>query len=336
MLLSCKLSHLAIQFLERAGAGTETAFDAYGGPIEFLRDPTSWLESDQMERFLGATEAVVLDHWRTIDRPQSEPPLTAMGHLIHELRAWGVLDSVLRMVQTPRDLFSQPERLLSYFISPAPPIGNVRRGDSEVRFVLPVAPAQIPRTAALLKAALEALPGYINHPHAKVDWTESELTISWSEPQSSLLAAEDERTRSFDPELVRTILNNLESSQRQIEEMKRELHERDEELRSLRSQIAQENQRAAARSNPAEARNRVASELSRHALRDSLDRLYRLNDYWGRSQQLITLLVGQGRASPQVQEAMRRVDWTRISQEAPETVKQAISSLQTMEGEYRS
>lgn len=40
-----------------------------------------------------------------------------VGHECHELRAWGVLDSVIKMMQKPQDLFLQPHRFLSLFPS---------------------------------------------------------------------------------------------------------------------------------------------------------------------------------------------------------------------------
>ena len=52
-----------------------------------------------------------------------ESLITAVGHQCKDLRAWGVLDSVIKMMQKPQDLFLQPHRLLSYFVSPAPPVG---------------------------------------------------------------------------------------------------------------------------------------------------------------------------------------------------------------------
>ena len=52
----------------------------------------------------------------------------------------------------------------------------------------------------------------------------------------------------------------------------------------------------------------------------------KLSDYLVRSQQLVTLLVGQDRMNRQVQEAMRRVDWEYIKlQSSP--VAQEIADL---------
>ncbi|MBO9668061.1 MAG: hypothetical protein J7501_14770, partial [Bdellovibrio sp.] len=43
-------------------------------------------------------------------------------------------------------------------------------------------------------------------------------------------------------------------------------------------------------------------------------------DYMVRAQQLITMLAAQGKATPAVKEAMRRVDWEFVKTEYPRTV----------------
>ncbi len=60
----------------------------------------------------------------------------------------------------------------------------------------------------------------------------------------------------------------------------------------------------------------------------ALHELYRLGDYFARGQQLVTMLVAQGRQTPQVKEAMRRVDWNFVCETAPEVIRGAIKELQ--------
>ena len=52
---------------------------------------------------------------------------------------------------------------------------------------------------------------------------------------------------------------------------------------------------------------------------------FRLIDYLGRAQQLVTLLVKQDRMDRQVQEAMRRVDWSKITSSIPE-IRESLSA----------
>lgn len=327
MLLSCKITNSALTFAERCGDSLDQLFEAYQGPTEFLRDPSSWMMADQVEEFLQ----VVVQHLRRthVELDTKDGIISHIGHQSRDLRAWGVLDSVLRMVQAPKDLFAQPDRLLSYFISPAPPIADLKRGPDSVSFSLPIPADQFPLTTSFLKAALEGLPIYINRPMAAVVWGESRVHIAWSENQTSLFSESQNRDLTLHPELVRNILLNLESSQKQLEELKKELLVRDEELRVLRAQIAEENRRALRASQP-------SAETGRDSISGILEKLYRMNDYWARGQQLITLLIGQGRNSPQIQEAMRKTNWAQVSQVAPEVMRESIAGMQKLENQLNN
>lgn len=336
VLFSCKITHSIITYLDRRGEDLELLYEKCDWPAEFLRDPSCWLEADKMENILRQID---FDYGRNVQNPEGF--IVAVGHQCKDLRAWGVLDSVLRMVQTPKDLFAQPERFLSYFVSPAPPVGEIRRSSDSVSFVLPVSEEQFPRVTSYLRAALEALPTYINKPMATVRWDNSRLMISWSEQQASLFGEAQNTELSLHPELVRNILLNLESSQKQLEEMKLELLEKDQEITSLKdklaavsiqpAQVSQEGVSAALLPQMARGLDRELSGPLSRVLND----LYRLGDYMARGQQLITLLIAQGRQTPQVQEAMRRVDWNLVSSEGPQTVKRAVGGLQEIQQTMR-
>lgn len=315
MLFSCKITHSVLNYLDRRGEDLGALNDLCDWPTEFLRDPSSWLEAEKMENLL-----------RVIDQEYGKDPraegalMELVGHFSKDLRSWGVLDSVLRMVQTPKDLFAQPERLLSYFISPAPPVGEMRRETSSVSFVLPVSEMQFPLVTSYLRAALEALPTYINKPMANVTWENSRVRIVWLENQVSLFSEEQNADLSLHPELLRNILHNLETSQKELEEMKLALIEKENEIEKLRGE-----QRAGAY---AKTKPVIADKATSARLPEILHDLYRLGDYFARSQQLITLLIGQGRGTPQVREAMRRVDWEYVALEGPQTISRTVAELQ--------
>lgn len=327
MLFSCKITHSLITYLDRRGEDLEVFYEKCDWPAEFLRDPSSWLEADKMENFLRQIEA---EYGRGLQT--EEGLISTVGHQCKDLRAWGVLDSVLRMVQAPKDLFGQPERFLSYFISPAPPIGELRREPDSVSFVLPVSEMQFPLVTGYLRSALEALPTYINKPMAQVRWDNSRVNISWSESQASLFGEAQNTELSLHPELVRNILLNLESSQKELEQMKRELLAKENEIAELKSRpAASPIDRPVTDGQPlAPLAEGVTRELSGPLTRVLSD-LYRLGDYMARGQQLVTLLIGQGRGTPQVQEAMRRVDWSFVAQEGPQVIKRSVSGLQQIQ-----
>ena len=319
VLISCKISHSLITFLDRRGEDLDAFYERCDWPSEFLRDPSSWLEADKMEALL---KQIDLEYGRG---PQvEEHVITEAGHQCKDLRSWGVLDSVLRMVQAPKDLFAQPERFLSYFISPAPPLGEIRREANSVSFVLPVSEMQFPFVTCYLRAALEALPSYINKPMANVTWDNSRVTIAWSDDQASLFGEAQDVDLSLHPELMRNILFNLETSQKQLDELKRELIAKNIEIEQLR-------QKASTTPAPIQQPMPVLETGAPKKLGEVLHELYRLGDYVARGQQLVTLLVGQGRQTRQVEEAMRRVNWDYVSTAGPQLVKWAVQELQKVQ-----
>ncbi len=320
MLFSCKITHSVLLSLDRRGEDLTPVYEVFDWPSEFLHDPSSWLEADKMEKLLTVLEK------QFGRQPGIEQGLILdVGHQCKDLKAWGVLDSVLRMVQTPKDFFAQPERFLSYFISPAPPIGEIRRAADSVSFVLPISDERFPLVTSYLGAVLEALPTYIGKPMASVEWRDSRVSIGWTDSQESLFNEVQKAELSLHPELVESILHNLESSQKELEETKQKLRARETELNVMRANPAAP-LRSEASASASDLEN--ANEVSREAVATALHELYRLGDYFARGQQLVTLLIAQGRETPQVREAMRRVDWPFVCENAPGAIRDAISQLQ--------
>ena len=315
MLFSCKITNSLIISLDRRGEDLTVFHEQCDWPAEFLRDPSSWLEADKMEQLLQQFDVLYSrDEARGIE--SHEPLIMSIGHESKDLRAWGVLDSVLRMVQAPKDLFAQPERFLSYFVSPAPPVGDIHRASDSVSFVLPISAQQYPRVTMFLRAALEALPTYIGKPMASVVWDDSLVTITWSENQASLFGEAPAVEMSLNPELVRNIVADLETSQKELEQTKKRLLQAERELEQAQNlQTIQL---------PLQETPAMDLEAS---VGDALYELYRLGDYFARGQQLVTMLVAQGRLSPPVQEAMRRVDWPHVCEATPLILRHAIDEL---------
>lgn len=299
MLFSGKITNSFLLFLDRQGVDSEKVFELTDLPTEFLREPSCWIPAQDVEKFIG-----IID--REFGSTFQEGPLpTLAGHSVQHLRSWGVLDSVIKMMQTPQDLFLQPHRFLSYFVSPAPPIGEVTRGDSAIEFEVPICNQEFPYVTEFLRSALEVLPCYIGRSQAMAKWQQTRIEISWSESQSDLLKQED-LAPNYKPELVQNLMHALEESQKQIED--------------LRSQLSQ-----ATSSTPQPIQStetEFVQGLRAYVVR-TRGHMMRLSDYLVRSQQLVTLLIGQDRMSRQVQEAMKRVDWdyvrTQSSQVAQET-----------------
>lgn len=298
MLFSGKITNSFLVYLDKSGIDLQRLLELTDLPTEFLRDPSCWIPAAEVERFLASVDKEFSSQFN-----ESLPSL--VGHQCNELRAWGVLDSVIRMMSQPQDLFLQPQRFISYFVSPAPPIAHLVRQAESVSFDIPISDQEFPYVTDFLRSAMEVLPRYLGHQPAQVQWKGHRLTINWSQSQVRFLDEED-LSPNFKPELVQSLMHALEDSQRQLHELK--------------SQMGQKTPLPAPDFDPEFQANLRAYVVKVRG------NLMKLTDYLVRSQQLVTLLVGQDRMNRQVQEAMRRVDWEYIKlQSSP--VAQEIADL---------
>lgn len=338
MHVSCKISASVLTYLDRRGADLEFLFDSFELPVELLKDSTGWLEADTMERFLEMTEK------KFEPFAADESLLASVGHRAPELKSWGVLDSVLRMMQKPQDIFLQPTRLLSYFIAPEPPVELHKRDEQGVSWQIPISSFQYPRTTEYLASAFESLPTYVGRSQCDVRWEDSTLFIKWGEKQASLV---DDGDRSLNPQLVAAIVKDLEVAQKDLEDRTREVAELRAEVQRLQGtgqpvSATPSSQGILLAVEPSPDKVTVVSQpLPAISVRGyqnierALQQIYRYNDYMVRAQQLITLLIGKERQAPQIREALKRTDWEFIRTEYPHIAKEIIQLLQAVRTEVR-
>ena len=282
MLVSCKISNSVLSYLEHEGCDLGLLLERVALPEDFLRDTSYWMPADEMESFLDCAE-------KLYPFATDSDFIEKMAHSVPELRAWGLLDSVLRMMPKPQDILAQPERFLSYFVSPQPPVENVQRSEHRLEFDLPIHSDQYPQLTHYFRSAFETLPVFSGQPPAKCRWDGIHFEIVWSGEQVSIFT-EIDVGRQISPELLQSVVASLEQTQRDLNQ-----------LRAQKENVPDSNA------------EEVRQELRRQ--------LAKLSDYMVRAQQLITLLVGQNRMSPGVKEAMRRVDWERVVQHFPRTIE---------------
>ena len=292
------------RFLVQEGEDLDTLQQLTELPLELLRDPTAWLRAREVENFLLAVENQYASKFSNTNL------LETIGHQACELKAWGVLDSVLKMMSRPHDIFAQPERFLSYFISPPPPIGKVHRSSESIRFDIPISHEEFPCATAYMQAAIEALPTFVGHEHCQAKWEDTELSVSWLPAQERLFVSEEEG-RNINPEFMRSLVEALENTEKALEEKKREIE-------SIRS----ENEKASL-----SLLNEDVFQLEQ-PLSQAKQQFLKMSDYFTRSRQLITLLIGQDRMNAQVKEAMRRVDWENIEQQFGSVMEQGMKGLE--------
>lgn len=309
MLFSGKITNSFLVYLDKHDVDSEKLFELTDLPTEFLREPSCWIPAQDVEKFVANMDREFGSIFH-----DSLPKL--VGHDCHMLRSWGVLDSVIKMMQKPQDLFLQPARFLSYFVSPAPPVGNVVRGNETISFDLPISNQEFPFVTEFLRSALEVLPCYLGRNPAQVEWQQTRLKIGWTESQNDLLKDED-LTPNYKPELVQNLMEALEESQRQIEDLRNQL--------SLSGE--------GAKAQPIPSTDTEFVQGMRTYLTRSRGHMMRLSDYLVRSQQLVTLLIGQDRMDRQVQEAMRRVDWDYVKTQSSQVAQETADLLTQFERE---
>ncbi len=318
MLFSCKISSAVLSYLERQNEDLTCLLESSGLPEEFLRDPSYWMKASEMEAFLQAAEKLSQD---------DGPLFQKIGHAGPELRSWGVLDSVLRMMPRPQEILSQPQRFLSYFVSPEPPVDHVIQTNSSVEFDLPISSEIYPLVTTYLKHAFESLPLYVGRSLAQCTWQDIHLHLNWGSDQESIF--EQDPGHQISPELLRSVVASLETHQKELEEKNRDLQDRNEQLSKFQREMELQINRPAkgvklicdegtlASEDSTEAPVEFLPENSIYHLQQNFSRL---SDYMVRAQQLITLLVGQDRLKPGVKEAMKRTDWERVKSQFPQVV----------------
>lgn len=320
MLFSCKISSAILTFLDREGEDVQALLDASHLPEEFLRDPSFWIKASEMEDFLQVVTQMSRFEIQILSK---------VGHSGPELKSWGVLDSVLKMMPRPHEIFNQPQRFLSYFISPEPPLENIRNSESGIQLDLPVSSEMFPLVTTYLRHAFEALPLYIGQDMATCEWNDIHLKIKWADAQKTIFS--EDPGRQISPELLRSIVASLEKYQRELEAKNRELQDKNEQLQ--RAQEETRRQVRMSRNSLPEMQPLFEQTVSHfEAIENTSAQILKSNfsklaDYMVRAQQLVTLLVGQDRLKPSIKEAMRRTDWETIKIQFPQTVKQSLDIL---------
>lgn len=321
MLFSCKISSAVLAYLDQQGEDLQNLLDSTHLPEEFLRDPSFWIKSNEMEEFLRSSIELTKGGSQLLQKA---------GHAGPELRSWGVLDSVLRMMPRPSEIFNQPQRFLSYFISPEPPLENVLNRDSGIQLDLPVSSEMFPLVTTYLRHAFESLPVYIGQPLGVCQWENIHLKILWSQEQESIFSSDP--GRHISPELLRSIVASLEKHQQELEAKNRELQEKNTQLLktyedSMTRFAQQESQKMTSHLQP---ESPTASQLdvgSGTSLEMLQTNFAKMADYMVRAQQLVTLIIGQDRLKPAIKEAMRRTDWEMIKINFPQIVNQSYEIL---------
>ncbi|AGH94930.1 hypothetical protein [Pseudobdellovibrio exovorus] len=312
MHFSCKITHAILSHLESEKVDLSAYFSESEIPWELLRDTSYWMRAPDMEAFL---ERLSID----------QETLIRAGHRTPKNRVWGVLDSVLRMMPQPQEIFQQPEKFLSYFISPEPPIENLQRIENGLSFDIPLPAEQYPLVTIYLKAAFESLPLYVGQTAAQCEWKDIHFKIVWSSSQQSILSEDSDRNIS--PQLMQDVIRQLQQSSRELEVKNRELQRRNEEL--LR--MSQDKQSATTTKREVVQQDFSEFDFMKKPVHQVAQNLSRLHDYMVRAHQLVTILsAGQKQTPAGIKEALHRVDWEIVKNQYPQLILESLETLKKL------
>ncbi len=312
MHFSCKITNAILNYIESEKIDLSGIFSEIESeidiPWEHVRDSSNWMRAPDMEALL---ERIIPD----------QDLLVRAGHATPKKKVWGVLDSVLRMMPRPQEIFQQPEKFLGYFISPEPPVENIVRTETGISFDIPLPAEQYPLVTTYLKSAFEALPKYVGLDAGNSRWQMMHFELDWPATQQSIL---NDEPHQVSPLLMQDVITQLQNNSRQLEEKNRELQRRNEELQ--RFPIG-ENHKSEIQITQG---NFSDFEFMKQPVHQVAQNLSRLHDYMVRAHQLVTLLTAGQKQTPGIKEAFRRVDWEIVKNQYPQIILESLATLKTL------
>lgn len=230
MQVSGKITHSFYCFLRERGFDLSRLFELTSLEMEFLKDPSQWMELDQVESFLKKLVHEYSSHF--IDKDF----LISVGHSCFELNAWGELDSVLKMRKT-EPVFSHLPLFLAYFISDEFSLVSERSESGLFGFKCNLSSDDYPAVTEYLRAVLEALPLYTGRPRTEVKWIRDYIQVKWEdeESQTSLFSTPSEM--NIKPELLSDLRVFLEKVEKELYYQRQQIGEKDKEVRNLKDQL---------------------------------------------------------------------------------------------------
>lgn len=314
MHFSCKITHAILTQLEFEKIDLSAYFSDADIPWEKLRDASLWMRAPDMEAFL---DRIVTSQQTLIDA----------GHATPKSRVWGVLDSVLRMMPKPQEIFQQPEKFLGYFISPEPPIENIVRTAEGIAFDIPLPAEQYPLVTTYLKAAFEALPFYVGMDAGVCRWNFLRFELDWPKEQQSILKDEPHQ---ISPQLMQDVISQLQQSSRDLEERNRDLQQRNEELMKMSQNVRSSNNEADIRNadfNQFDRQQEIEFDFMQQPVHQVAQNLSKLHDYMVRAHQLVMLLSAGQKQTPGLKQAFHKTDWEIVKLQYPKIILESLEIL---------
>ena len=184
MHFSGKITNSFFTFLQRYELDTSLFFEMTPLEIDFIREPESWMDAEQVEKLLKNIRGAY--QHRFIDKDL----VTTVGHNAPHLKSWGPLDSSLSLFDNPRDFYKKIDKFLSFFISPIL-VYDQEDNQKNFSFQTNFPKNQYPIVKDYLLAVLESLPVFLGSEQTEVDWKSDRVKIYYMRDQNLSLPLEN-------------------------------------------------------------------------------------------------------------------------------------------------
>ena len=190
MHFSGKITNSFFTFLNRYELDTSRFFEMTPLEIDFIRDPYSWMDAEQVELLLRNIQRAYQQ--RFIDKDL----VATVGHNAPHLKSWGGLDSSLCFFDSLRALYEKLDKFLSFFVSPAIFIYNKEDHKDFFSFKIDFNANKYPTVKDYLQSVLETLPVFLGVEQTEVDWKNSTVKIYYMQEQTLVLPLKELQKKS--------------------------------------------------------------------------------------------------------------------------------------------
>ncbi len=225
--VSCRITHSIIQYGRKYSKSVSSIFDDVEFSLEHLADTNSWIDRDTIRKIYNRLPSLFHD----------DDIIFKIGCESPNLEAWGVLDSVFRMIGDPKLIYHQSRKFISYFYKNV----FIRISDKEENSVMLEFDSSLEESdLKYLRGALAGIPEYWNLGPAQVEMRSTHACqIIWSEKPSFF--GEKSVPTTLSPRLIQETVARLEEQNEKLEKANRELREANKKLKeTLRQQIQSE------------------------------------------------------------------------------------------------
>lgn len=197
---SGKITNSFFTFLNRYELDTSRFFEMTPLEIDFIRDPYSWMDADQVELLLKNIQRAYQQRFMDKDL------VTTVGHNAPHLKSWGGLDSSLDFFNSPKAVYEKLDKFLGFFVSPPLSIYSKENNKSFFSFKTDFHKNKYPIVKDYLLAVFEILPVFLGEEQTEAEWKNETVKIYYMQEHTLALPLDLPKKASlkdrFQPHLI--------------------------------------------------------------------------------------------------------------------------------------